>query len=128
MNKSFHSFQKSKFLSLTYIFILLPFLIVFSGVFILGIFTFGTSCMELRCMWPYSMMPRKQIKMWLWEIIPVKHNSRTGQTRCFMILWGASHCQAWKWWGAGFCEEQLVHPEFLGGKWPYVCMNFDIIF
>lgn len=143
MNKPFHSFQKSlcemrvqNHWGLSSFPIFIPgiyfqfttLLNVLSSVYIIGIFTFATSCMELRCMQTFSVMLRKQIKMWLWEIIPVRHNSRTGQTRCFMFLWGASHCQTSKWWSTVLCEEQLVHLEFSGGKWPYVCMNLDIIF
>lgn len=77
------------------------------------------------CIKPFPVKPRKQIKMWLWEIAPVKHNSRTGQTRHFLFLWGDSlpslkmmKCLfLWKeahapWvfrWELAICMHQLSH-------------------
>lgn len=77
------------------------------------------------CIKQFPVKPRKQIKMWLWEIAPVKHNSGTGQTRHFLFLWGDTRCQAWKWWSVGLCVRRLMHLEFLGRKWLYVCINLS---
>lgn len=116
------------FLSLSYTFISSP-LKKSSPVFLFQKDSFsGLQTWMWGCIKHFPMKPRKQIKMWLWEIAPVKHNSRTGQIRHFLFLWGDSHCQGWKWWSADFCEKRLMHLECLGENWPYVCINFVIIF
>lgn len=85
---------------------------VLSGLLILERFTFKTATWMWGCIKQFPVKLRKQIKIWLWEIPPVKHNSRTGQTRSFLFLWGDFHCQAWKWWNVGLCEKRLMHLSF----------------
>lgn len=64
------------------------------------------------CIKQLPVKPRKQIKIWLWGISAVRHNSRMRQIRPFLFPWGDSHCQAWKWWSVGCCEKKLMHLEF----------------
>lgn len=78
------------------------------------------------CIKQFPVKPRKQIKMWLWEIAPVKHNSGTGQTRHFLFLWEDSSLPSLKMMKCwSLCKE--AYASWIFRQKVAVCMHQLVI-